>query len=133
MTDNELDYFSGLALEASGRGEEAREAFLRAVGGVQEPASAMYYNDQSADLIYYQGLAHLKLGNRREARGRFNTLLACGKAHYHDKPEIDYFAVSLPDLLIFDEDLEERNRIWCRYLMALGEYGLGIGLGAWIS
>jgi len=125
MTDNELDYFRGVALEASGRPEEAAACFRSATEGTGEPASAMYYNDQSADLIYYQGLACLKLDRPEDARGRFNTLLSWGKAHFHDTPEIDYFAVSLPDLLIFDEDLAERNRTCCRYLMALGEFGLG--------
>ena len=39
--------------------------------------------------------------------------------------KIDYFAVSLPDLQLFDEDLSIRNRAHCEYLIALGSYGLG--------
>ena len=39
--------------------------------------------------------------------------------------KIDYFAVSLPDLQLFEEDLSVRNRIHCEYLIALGSYGLG--------
>ena len=35
------------------------------------------------------------------------------------------FAVSLPDFLVFDEDLGRRNRIHCLYIMALGYTGLG--------
>ena len=38
---------------------------------------------------------------------------------------MDYFAVSLPDLLIWDADLDERNRVHCLYLLSLGYYGLG--------
>ncbi len=38
---------------------------------------------------------------------------------------MDYFAVSLPDFLVFDEDLNRRNRIHCHYMMALGCLGLG--------
>ena len=38
---------------------------------------------------------------------------------------MDYFAVSLPDFLVFDEDLQRRNRIHCHYMMALGLLGLG--------
>ena len=125
ITDNELDYFRGLALDAAGRREEARQSFTEATRGEQEPAASRYYNDQSADLIYFQGVAQLSLGNPVEARRRFNKLLSWGKSHYHDKTEIDYFAVSLPDLLIFDQDGDARNRLYCRYLMALGEYGLG--------
>jgi glutaminase len=38
---------------------------------------------------------------------------------------MDYFAVSLPDFLVFDEDLSRRNRLHCHYMMALGYLGLG--------
>ena len=37
---------------------------------------------------------------------------------------MDYFAVSLPDFLVFDEDLNERNRIHCHYMLGLGYLGL---------
>ena len=38
---------------------------------------------------------------------------------------MDYFAVSLPDQQLFDDDLTWRNRIHCDYLIALGSFGLG--------
>jgi hypothetical protein len=38
---------------------------------------------------------------------------------------MDYFAVSLPDLLIWDGDLDKQNRIHCLYMLALGYYGMG--------
>ena len=37
---------------------------------------------------------------------------------------MDYFAVSLPDLLIWEDDLQVRNTLHCRYMMALGYWGL---------
>lgn len=125
ITDNELDYYRGLALNKTGRKEEALQSLLKATKGDQEPAASHYYNDQSADLIYFQGLAQLQMGNPLEARQRFNKLLSWGKSHFHDQTEIDYFAVSLPDLLIFDQDGDAQNQLYCRYLMALGEYGMG--------
>ena len=42
-----------------------------------------------------------------------------------DEVKIDYFAVSMPDLLIWEEDLQIRNEIHCRYMMGLGYLGLG--------
>ena len=39
--------------------------------------------------------------------------------------KLDFFAVSLPDLMIFDDDLKQRNIIHCDYLMGLGWLGLG--------
>ena len=46
-------------------------------------------------------------------------------AHLNDEIAMDYFAVSLPDFLVFEEDLSWRNRIHCHYMMALGYTGLG--------
>ncbi len=123
--DNHLYYHLGLALEGQGREEEAKECFENAILGTDEPAGAMYYNDQPADMIFYQGLAYLKLGKVREAKARFYRLIDYGERHLEDQVKIQYFAVSLPEFLIFDEDYTLRNRAHCYYLMALGNLGLG--------
>ena len=115
----------GTALEAQGKCEEAKECFEKATVGTDEPAGAMYYNDQPADMILYQGLAYLKLGKVKEARARFYRLIDYGEQHLEDQVKIEYFAVSLPDFLIFDEDYTVKNRAHCYYLMALGNMGLG--------
>jgi hypothetical protein len=39
--------------------------------------------------------------------------------------KIDYFATSLPNLLLFEDDLQKRNRVDCLFLLALSELGLG--------
>lgn len=122
--DNHLYYNLGLALEAQGKTEEARECFEKAAIGTDEPAGAMYYNDQPADMILYQGLAYLKLRRVKEARSRFYRLIDYGEQHLEDLVKIEYFAVSLPEFLIFDEDYMARNRAHCYYLMALGNIGL---------
>jgi hypothetical protein len=33
--------------------------------------------------------------------------------------------VSLPDLLIWEDSLDLKNQIHCKYMLALGYYGLG--------
>ena len=48
-----------------------KTCFETATIGTDEPAGAMYYNDQPADMILYQGLAFEKLGKTREAKSRF--------------------------------------------------------------
>lgn len=123
--DNHLYYHLGLALEGQGRTAEAEECFRNATLGTDEPAGAMYYNDQPADMILYQGLSYLKLGRIREARARFYRLIDYGERHLNDEVKIQYFAVSLPEFLIFDEDYTMRNRAHCYYLMALGNMGIG--------
>jgi tetratricopeptide (TPR) repeat protein len=85
----------------------------------------MYYNGQQPDKIFYQGLALLQLNRAAAAGSRFNKLIDYGEQHLFDEVKIDYFAVSLPDLLIWDDDLNHRNRLHCYYLVGLGQLGLG--------
>ena len=109
--DNDFLYFLG-------RYEEG-------IVGPTEPAAAMYYNDAKPDKIFYAALCYRKLGQEDKARGLFYKLLNYGKQHLFDHVTMDYFAVSLPDLLIWDGDLDQQNRIHCLYMLALGYYGLG--------
>ena len=43
----------------------------------------------------------------------------------NDEMKIDYFAVSLPDFLIFEVDLNKKNKVHCLYMAALGYWGKG--------
>lgn len=122
---NDVSYVLGLAYQACGDAQRASEHFERASTGAVEPTSARYYNDQPPDMLFYQGLALRALGRVAEATAVFQTLIDHGQAHLDDDVAIDYFAVSLPDFLVFDEDLGKRNRAHCHYLLALGHAGLG--------
>lgn len=122
--ENDIFYWEGCAYEKSGDMAKARECWLKATQGISEPAPAIFYNDQQPDKIFYQGCALMKIGERDEAKSRFNKLIDYGQKYIFDHVKIDYFAVSLPDLLIWDEDLDIRNRIHCHYLIGLGNLGL---------
>ena len=123
--DNDLYYTLGEALERQGRKEEADKAYHLATLGAAEPAGMLYYYDQPADMILYQGLAREKLGEQKEANARFYKLIDYGEEHIYDRFVMDYFAVSMPDMTMFDADMDEKNRAHCRYLMGLGKLGLG--------
>ncbi|PKO15125.1 MAG: DUF5107 domain-containing protein [Chloroflexi bacterium HGW-Chloroflexi-10] len=123
--ENNVFYYLGCAYELLGELEQAREWFERASTGLSEPASAVFYNDQPPDMIFYQGLALLKLNRADEAQGIFRKLLDYGAAHLNDEVRVDYFAVSLPDFLVFDVDMNERNYLHSRYMQGLGLLGLG--------
>jgi len=125
VPDNIINYYLGCAYEGLSQEETAKDYFLKATVGLSVPTDNMYYNDQPADTIFYQGLAFKKLNDEKSAKSRFHRLLSYSKQHIFDKPEIDFFAVSLPDTLIFEEDLQQRNRIHCLYLAGLGHLGLG--------
>jgi tetratricopeptide (TPR) repeat protein len=125
VPDNEAHYYMGLAYKQLGETEKAEEYFRRAASGPQEPGSVLYYNDQPSDFIYYQGLANLELGLDHAAKKSFHQLLTFGEQHLFDEVEYDFFAVSLPEIEVFQEDLELRNIQYCNYLRALGHLGLG--------
>lgn len=123
--ENRQNYYLGCAYEKLGETDPARECFRRASEGISEPVSAIYYNDQPPETVFYQGMALLKLDDRDGAENRFQRLIAYADAHMNDEVMIDYFAVSLPDLLVFEEDLNKKNKLHCLFMKALGLYGTG--------
>lgn len=85
----------------------------------------MYYYDQPADMIFYKGLAEQELGDTKAAHACFNKLMDYGERHVYDKAKNDFFAVSLPDFLIFEDDMDRKNKAHCYYLMGLAFLGTG--------
>ena len=122
--ENDIFYSLGCVYEAKGQIDNAKTYWQKASIGLSEPTQAVFYNDQQPDKIFYQGLALLKLGEKDAAKDRFNSLIKYGKKHRSDEVKMDFFAVSLPDLMIFDDDLSLKNRAHCMYLMGLGYLGL---------
>ena len=123
--ESDFYYFLGCAYEQQDDMENAHKCWEQATLGPTEPAAAMYYNDAKPEKIFYQGLALQKLGRTEEANGRFYKLVNYGKQHIFEKQTMDYFAVSLPDLQIWDGNLDLKNRIHCLFMLALGYTGLG--------
>lgn len=123
--ENDFHYWLGVACQAMGEEDVARKWFEKAAEGNLEPATAMYYNDAKPEKIFYQGLALKALGRNDQANSRFHALTSYGDKHLFDEVVMDYFAVSLPDLAIWDADLQVKNEIHCRFMLALGYYGLG--------
>ena len=124
VQENNIYYFLGLAYKHTDA-EKARACFEKAAIGLSEPAGAMYYNDQSPHMIYYQGAALKELGREEEARSRFYKLVSFGEKNLFEKQVMDYFAVSLPDFLVLETNLDEKNKVHCYYMMGLGYMGLG--------
>lgn len=122
--ENDIHYWLGIAFEKKNNPEQAKNWWNKATQGLDEPTAAIFYNDQQPDKIFYQGLAFLKLNQQSEADKRFEKLVAYAKKHLNDHVTIDYFAVSLPDLMIWEDDLDKRNKIHCLYMQGLGLLGL---------
>jgi tetratricopeptide (TPR) repeat protein len=123
--ENDIHYWKGIVWEMMDDKLKAKNYYLQATLGISEPIQAIFYNDPQPDKIFYQGLAWMKLNNQGKAFELFQSLIDFGESHMEDKISIDYFAVSLPDMLVFDVDLNLLNRIHCLYLAALGSLGIG--------
>jgi tetratricopeptide (TPR) repeat protein len=123
--ENDIFYWLGCAYKGLSDQESAEKYFLAAAVGLDDPKVAVFYNDQKPDKMFYQGLALRQLGQREKADALFSKLIDYGIANVNVEMKIDYFAVSLPDLLIFDDDLNMRNRLHAVYLQGLGQLGLG--------
>jgi len=113
--ERDLDYFSGLASEQCGDRERASRFWDAAAAPLPEPG---IYS-------YFQALALRELGNEEAARDVLSNLARFAEEKRKAVAKIDYFATSLPNLLLFDDDLEERNRIESLLLSALADHGLG--------
>ncbi len=124
VQDTIAEYYLGVCCEALGLTDPAKEYYEKASVGLDAPSAVLYYNDQPSDTIFYQGLANEKLGRHELAMKAYHQLKAFGEKHLFDQVSYDYFAVSLPELEIFPSNIQERNDIYCEYLMALSEIGL---------
>ncbi len=123
-TENERWWRLGRVLRKMGDAD-ADACLEKATQGDSTPAGALYYNDQPPENVYFQARALRDLGREEEAESRFLSLITFAEDHQNDEVEIDYFAVSLPDFLVFDVDLSERNLRHCYFLFVLGYDGVG--------
>jgi tetratricopeptide (TPR) repeat protein len=78
-----------------------------------------------SETTYWSALALRRLGRGEEARGLFEHIREYAHALDNQTPKIDYFATSLPALLLFDEDLKKRQTVTARFLEAQALLGLG--------
>lgn len=125
VPDNQAYYYMGIAFRGMGQAEKARDYFVLASKGSLTPDRALYYHDQPSDYIYFAGLAFAELGNSHMANKAFNQLVTFGERHIFDEVGYDYFAVSLPEIEVYQDELSARNRKYCNYLAALGYAGKG--------
>ncbi|WP_262247975.1 tetratricopeptide repeat protein [Parapedobacter soli] len=124
VVENDIHYFKGVAYRGLGEAALADEYFQQATHGAAEPVQAFFYNDPQPDQFFFSGMAWRALGDEQRAQSYFRQLIEHGQTHLDDDCRIDYFAVSLPDLAIWEEDLNVRNKAHCYYVMALGYAGL---------
>ena len=112
--ETHLDYFCGLALSQMQRESEAGEYWTQATSG----------EGQITWLTYYRAMSLKALGRKSEASTLLHEMRDFAQKQMKAELKIDYFATSLPNLLLFEDDLQKRNQVECLFLLALAELGL---------
>ena len=118
-----IDYWLGVAHAASLDDDQARLHWARAAM-VRADFQQMQVHSIS-DTTYWSGQALAKLGRDDEARRVFREIFEYSLKLEHQTPQIDYFATSLPAMLLFEEDLVLRQEISAKFLRAQALVGLG--------
>nr|WP_321356254.1 DUF5107 domain-containing protein [uncultured Draconibacterium sp.] len=118
-----INYWKGMALKALGKPEEAKAHFVESKneeGDFIDMAVSAY-----SELSYYKALSLNELDEKVEAQDLLADIKKFGESKLNEKAQIDYFATSLPLLLVFEDDIQKRNTIDAKYLIALAHVGLG--------
>jgi tetratricopeptide (TPR) repeat protein len=125
MLANQSDiyYWIGEAYTALNDQAKAKEFYSLAASqkGDFQQMSVKTFSEMS----YFTAKALEKLGQKRAGQKHFKDLLSFAKKLEKEEAKIDYFATSLPDMLLFNDDLQQRQMISARFMQSLAEAGLG--------
>ncbi|HVX83385.1 MAG TPA: DUF5107 domain-containing protein [Phycisphaerae bacterium] len=119
---SDIHYWLGKAHAALGNVPAARHHFTaaaHATGDFQEMSVREY-----SPMSFYSALALRELGRQSDADNLLDALAAYGQKLIDTPAKIDYFATSLPTMLLFDDDLQQRAAIEGAFLIALSHFGL---------
>lgn len=124
---SDLHFWLGEACAADGDTGAAREHWKRAAtarGDFQEMRVRTF-----SEMTYFSALALRRLGRTAAAEKLLRALLHHAQTRVRElartPAQVDYFATSLPTMLLFDDDLTERARTAARFLEAQARHGLG--------
>jgi len=120
---SDVRYWLGVALAGLGDGQSAREQWQAAAsfkGDFQEMSVRKF-----SEMTFYSALALQELGQGAKAKKLFGELLAYARTLGKSEAKIEYFATSLPTMLVFDDDLQFRQQTTAFFLEAQARFGLG--------
>jgi tetratricopeptide (TPR) repeat protein len=119
---SDIHYWLGCALSGLGEQNGAREHWVRAAdfkGDFQEMSVRAF-----SEMTYFSALSWERLGKHAKAKKLFGELLAYARDLQKTPAKIDYFATSLPTMLLFEDDLKFRQETTALFLQAQAWYGL---------
>jgi len=120
---SDIHYFLGCAFAGAGEVSQAREHWRAAAtfkGDFQEMSVRAF-----SEMTFYSALAWEKLGRRSRAGRLLRELLDYARRLGRTEAKIDYFATSLPTMLLFEDDLTSRQETTALFLQAQARLGLG--------
>lgn len=115
-------YWQGKAQALLGKQELAEEMFRSSAqesGDFQGMAVIEY-----SELSYYNGLSLMELGKLEQAKTLFTAMIGFAKKKREQEACIDYFATSLPLLLVLEDDLNQVQREKADLIENLATQGL---------
>ncbi len=119
---SDVHYWLGCACDAMGDREAARRHWLTAAtfrGDFQEMSVRAF-----SEMTCFSAWSLERLGQPAKARRLFADLLAYAQRLRRTPARIDYFATSLPAMLLFEDDLQFRQETSALFLQAQAHLGL---------
>ena len=117
-----IHYWLGSACQLAGR--SGADTWWRkaaaATGDFREMAVVAH-----SEMTYYSAMALARLGKQRESAALLESLRKYALQLKRTPAKVDYFATSLPAMLLFHEDLQKRAEITATFLQAQAAQGFG--------
>jgi tetratricopeptide (TPR) repeat protein len=120
---SDIHHWLGEAHAAAGRPDRAAEHW-RSAAEFKGDFQGMSVRSFS-EMTYFSALSMRRLGRGADATGLLRHLLAFARGLFDADTGIDYFATSLPNMLLFDDDLRRRQQTTALFLQAQAHLGLG--------
>ena len=120
---SDVYYWLGVAEDEARIETPAREYWRRAAefkGDFQEMSVRAF-----SEMTYYSALSLRKLGEPQRAQRLLEDLLDYAEKLEKAEAKIDYFATSLPTMLLFEDDIQARQETHALFLQAQAHLGLG--------
>jgi tetratricopeptide (TPR) repeat protein len=122
---SDIWFWIGAADFAMGLRAEAAECWTNAA---RQPGDFQQMSVRAISaMTFWSALALDCLGEKEQARQLFRRIEDHAAQLEREEPTIDYFATSLPAMLLFESDLAQLNRVEAMFLRAQAALGLGRG------
>jgi len=118
-----VHYWLGVALAAGGDANSAKQHWKLAAefkGDFQQMSVRSF-----SEMTYYSALSMQRLGQKAQAGKLLKHLQKYATNLANSPATMDYFATSLPTMLLFDDDLQFRQTTTALFLQAQAQLGLG--------